>query len=96
MGAGDPAAKRTDDGVQGTLTLRHFIQAYGAKSVFAVEDPWNPVAARVLVTAHNALKLFISKHGDVREYEINSPGRRPAKQQEKNEFNDKETSDRYE
>lgn len=63
-GAGNPAAHGAGDGTDDTIHLAQLFQAGSAEGVFAVEDPWDPVTACVLVAAHDTLEIFIAEHGD--------------------------------
>lgn len=63
--AGDPAAHRARDGADGALQLGKLLEAGGAESVFAVEEPGDALAAGILITAHHALEFFIDQHGDI-------------------------------
>ena len=62
-GAGNPAAQRAGDAADAPIQFGHFLQAGGAEGVAAVEDPRDPVAAGVIVAAHDTLELFGDEHG---------------------------------
>lgn len=77
LDAGDPAAQRAGDGVDGSLQGGHLLQARGAEGVLAVEHSGDPAGARVLVVANDAFKV-LAGHGDFRRQE----GKRAAKKVE--------------
>lgn len=64
FGAGNPAAQRACNAADGAVRCAYRVQAAGAEGVKAMEHPWDPVAAIVLIVTHRALKLFVYTHGD--------------------------------
>lgn len=63
-GAGDPAAQRAGHGADDPAHPGQLLQAHRTERVVAVEDPWDPVAARVLVAAHDTFERLVQHHGD--------------------------------
>lgn len=63
-GAGDPAAQRAGHGADDAVHLAELLQARSAEGVVAVQEPRDPVAARVLVAAHDTLQLLVDEHDE--------------------------------
>lgn len=60
--AGNPAAQRAGDGVEGPFRDGHFLQARGTEGVLAVKDPGDPRSAGVFIAADNAFELLAGHH----------------------------------
>lgn len=54
-GAANPSAQGAVDIADEPFHLGYFLQAGGAECVVAVEQPWDPVAAGVLIVTNDAI-----------------------------------------